>query len=173
MEKIYEKYKKTKNKYIYEIVLQWYLIQKKERNIALVQTPNSESLTPIKKFMDQNKINYKILDSNKKNDKYRTNIIIYKNTFNIDNFDEGNQKRFGELLGKFYTCAANNLNNNNHRIVIIFNNVEIYAQMCKKKNVINDFEHFYKIYLKTKKIFNSLDKSIFGKIEIYEEDPVK
>lgn len=168
MNALYKKYKNTKNKYIYEIILQWYLIKQKMRNIALIQVSETKFLPPLVKFMNENDISYKILD-NTKMSSIKKNFIIYnKKTFDIDNFDESNQKKFGELLGKFYVCASNDFRNNNHRVVILFNNIEIFAQMCKKANIIDNFEKFYNIYLKLHKLFYKLDPTIFGKIEFYE-----
>lgn len=163
MNNIYKIHKNTKNTFIYEIILQWYLIENKIRTIAWVWVPMDLLLTDVENFMKENKINYRIHIKSK-----RRNIFIYSNTFDIDNFNDLSTKKIGELLGDFYVCATNDFSKNTHRVVIIFNNVEIYAQMCNKKSIIENFEHFYKKFTQLKKLFKKLDPSIFGKIEFYE-----
>jgi len=165
MNELYNKYKNTKNTKIYEIVLQYYLIQSKYRKIAYISgyLLTKSKLNILIKFMNKNNISYKLIDKN-------YNFIIYDpNKINIDNINKMNSKEIGKLLGDFYICASNNYGGNNeHRIVINFNNVEIYAQMCKKTKIIENLDKIYIIYLDIYKLFNKLDKNIFGKVEIYK-----
>lgn len=161
MSTLYEKYKKTKNKYIYEIILQWYLIKKKYRNTAYISgyLLNKDKLDILINFMNKNSISYKILQEK------GFSFIIY-NPGKIDTQVLSNMtnKEIGKLLGNFYTCASNKYGaKGEHRIVIKFNDVEVYAQMCKK---IKNFNHIYNIYLEVFNIFNKLDKKIFGKSEL-------
>jgi len=165
MNELYNKYKNTKNIKIYEIVLQYYLIKSQYRNIAFISgySLNKIKLNILIKFMNKNNISYKLMD-----EKY--DFIIYDpNKIDINNINKIKPKEIGKLLGDFYICASNNYGQNNeHRIVINFNNIEIYAQMCKKTKIIKNLDKIYIIYLEISKLFNNLDKNIFGKIEIYK-----
>ena len=168
MDKIYKKHKNTKNKYIYEIILQWYLINHHMRTMALIQVPMSESSKPVINFVKKYNIPYKTYNDTEA----RVNIVIYnKKKFDINTFDKLSTKQFGKLLGEFYTCATNNFYKHDHRVVILFNQVEIFAQMCKESTIKLKFDHFYKIYLKLNKIFFKLDPNISGKLEFYSVPP--
>ena len=58
---LYLKYKNTKIKEIYEIILQWYLISIGYRNIALVYVKYKSKLEKIIKFLKKNHIYYYII----------------------------------------------------------------------------------------------------------------
>ena len=168
---IYDKYKNTKNRHIYEIILQWYLIFSGFRDIALVylqdfsksgfsNLPKSSS-EKIIKFLGKNNIPYHIL-------KNKSFLVLYNpNKFNIDKLNESAGKKFGKQLGDFYNCASNDFSNNHYRVVISANKVEIFAQMCKKSMIQKNISKYYKMYLEIMETFGKLDKTIFGKLETY------
>ena len=70
---LYNKYKNTKIKEIYEIILQWYLISIGYRNIALVYVKSKSKLEKIIKFLKKNNIYYYIFD-----EKHFIDLVIYK-----------------------------------------------------------------------------------------------
>ena len=156
---IYDKCKNTKNRRIYEIILQWYLISSGFRDVALVYLDNAEK---IEKFLKKNKIIYKIFLN-------KNYLVLYNSKkFNINNLDKSFGKKFGQQLGCFYCCATNDVSKNHYRVVISVNDVEICAQMCKKDMIAKYISKYYKIYLEISEIFRELDKKLLGKLETYE-----
>ena len=86
MDILYEKYKNTKKRIIFEFICQYFLLKNKYRNICQIVYDKSNNPKTIKKFMDillSTKINYKIFKQ--KND--FTRIIIYNNSFDINTLD--------------------------------------------------------------------------------------
>ena len=165
---LYKLNKKTKNRHIYEIILQWYLIQQEYRSIAFISgyLLTKEKFKEVVDFMEKNNISFFKLPDEKF---YKHSFVIYNlNKIDIKTLTNISPKKLGKLLGNFYTCATNKYNKYDNRIVIEFNNVEIYAQMCKKGTLINNFAKTYNIYLDLYKIFNQLDKNIYGSIQIYK-----
>ena len=161
---IYDKYKNTKIPKIYEVILQWYLITKGFRDVALVYLDNAKKprLEKIEKFLKKNKIVYKIFLN-------KNYLVLYNpKKFNIDNLDKTFGKKFGQQLGCFYCCATNDISKNHYRVVISVNDVEICAQMCKKDMIAKYISKYYKIYLEISEIFKNLDKKLLGKLETYE-----
>jgi hypothetical protein len=161
---IYDKCKNTKNRRIYEIILQWYLISSGFRNIALVCLDNLQKpkLEKIFQFLGKNKIIYKFFPE-------KSYLILYNpRKFNINNLDKSFGKKFGKQLGKFYYCATNDVSKNHYRIVISVNQVELLAQMCKKDMIAKYISQYYKIYLEISEIFKKLDKNLLEKLETYE-----
>jgi len=163
---LYLKYKNTKIKEIYEIILQWYLVSTGYRNIALVYVKSKSKLEKIINFFQKNNISYRIFD---------TDLVIYNpKKFNIDELDTSKIKKFGQQLGDFYTCATNDVSKNHYRVVISVskpnsdNVVEIFAQMCKKNMIHKNIAKFYEIYLEIMEIFGKLDKKLFCKLETYK-----
>ena len=157
---IYNKCKNTKNRRIYEIILQWYLISSGFRNVAIVCLDNAEK---IKKFLGKNKIIYKFFPE-------KSYLILYNpRKFNIDNLDKSFGKKFGQQLGKFYYCATNDVSKNHYRVVISVNRVELLAQMCKKDMIAKNIFNYYKIYLEISEIFKKLDKNLLVKLITYED----
>jgi hypothetical protein len=164
---IYDKCKNTKNRRIYEVILQLYLISTGFRNVALICLDDLQKpkLEEIKKFLGKNKIIYKFFPE-------KSYLILYNpRKFNINNLDKTFGKKFGQQLGKFYycACATNDVSKNHYRIVILVNQVEILAQMCKKDMIAKYISQYYKIYLEISEIFRKLDKNLLGKLETYEE----
>jgi hypothetical protein len=156
---IYDKCKNTKNRSVYEIILQWYLISSGFRNIALVCLDNAEIIF---QFLRKNKIIYKFFPK-------ESYLILYNpKKFNINNLDKSFGKKFGQQLGCFYYCATNDVSKNHYRVVISVNDVEICAQMCKKDMIEKYISQYYKIYLEISEIFRKLDKNLLGKLETYE-----
>jgi len=163
--KIYDKCKNTKNRRIYEIILQWYLISSGFRDISLIYLDNAKKpkLEKIFQFLRKNKIIYKFFPK-------ESYLILYNpRKFNINNLDKSFGKKFGQQLGKFYYCATNDVSKNHYRIVISVNQVEIFAQMCKKDMIAKNIFNYYKIYLEISEIFKKLDKKLLGKLETYED----
>ena len=165
---IYEKYKNTTSRHIYEIILQLYLISSGFRDIALVylqdfsksgfsDLPKSK-LEKIIKFLGKNNIPFYV---------NKSFLVLY----NPDKLNTSAGKKFGQQLGKFYycACATNDVSKNHYRIVILVNQVEILAQMCKKDMIAKYISQYYKIYLEISEIFRKLDKNLLGKLETYEE----
>jgi hypothetical protein len=171
VKEIYDKYKNTKNRQIYEIILQLYLISSDFRDIALVYLQDlgksgfsnlqKSSSEKIIKFLKKNRIPYHIL-------KNKSFLVLYNpNKFNIDKLNESAGKKFGKQLGDFYNCASNDFSKNHYRVVITVNEVEIFAQMCKKSMIQKNISKYYEIYLEIMETFGKLDKTIFGKLETY------
>jgi hypothetical protein len=161
---IYDKCKNTKNRRIYEIILQLYLISSGFRDIALVCLDNLQKpkLEKILNFLGKNNIVYKIFLN-------KNYLILYNpKKFNINNLDKSFGKKFGQQLGCFYYCATNDVSKNHYRVVISVNDVEICAQMCKKDMIEKYISQYYKIYLEISEIFKNLDKNLLGKLETYE-----
>jgi len=163
---LYNKYKNTKIKEIYEIILQWYLVSIGYRNIALVYIKSKSTLEKIIIFLKKNNISYRIFD---------TDLVLYNpKKFNIDELDTSKIKKFGQQLGDFYMCATNDVSKNHYRVVISVskpnsdNVVEIFAQMCKKNMIHKNIAKFYEIYLEIMEIFGKLDKKLFCKLETYK-----
>ena len=105
---IYDKCKNTKNRSVYEVILQWYLISSGFRNIALVYLDKAKKpkLEEIMKFLGKNKIIYKFFTK-------ESYLILYNpRKININNLDKSFGKKFGQQLGKFYYCATNNVSKN-------------------------------------------------------------
>jgi hypothetical protein len=166
---LYHKYKNTKIREIYEIIIQWYLISTCYRNVALVYVKSKLKLEKIMRFLKKNNISYHIFD-----EKHYIDLVLYNSKkFNIDELDKSKGKKFGKQLGDFYTCATNDISKNHYRVVISVskldsdNVVEIFAQMCKKNMIHKNIAKFYKIYLELMEIFGKLDKKLFCKLEIY------
>lgn len=167
---LYLKYKNTKIKEIYEIILQWYLISIGYRNIALVYVKSKSKLEKIIIFLKKNNISYRIFD-----EKHYIDLVLFNpKKFNIDELDTSKIKKFGYQLGDFYTCATNDVSKNHYRVVISVskpdsdNVVEIFAQMCKKNMIHKNIAKFYEIYLEIMEIFEKLDKKLFCKLETYK-----
>lgn len=167
---LYNKYKNTKIKEIYEIILQWYLISTGYRNVALVYVKSKSKIEKIIRFLKKNNIYYYIFD-----EKHFIDLVIYNpKKFNIDELDKSKGKIFGQQLGDFYTCATDDVSKNHYRVVISVskpdsdNIVEIFAQMCKKNMIHKNIAKFYKIYLELMEIFEKLDKKLFCKLETYK-----
>ena len=167
---LYHKYKNTKIREIYEIIIQWYLISTSYRNVALVYVNSKSKLEKIMIFLKKNNISYRIFD-----EKSYIDLVLYNpKKFNIDELDKSKVKKFGQQLGNFYTCATNDVSKNQYRVVISVtkldsdNVVEIFAQMCKKNMIHKNIAKFYKIYLELMEIFEKLDKKLFCKLEIYK-----
>ena len=167
---LYHKYKNTKIREIYEIIIQSYLILTGYRNVALVYVNDKSKLEKIMRFLKKNNISYRIFD-----EKSYIDLVLYNpKKFNIDELDKSKVKKFGQQLGDFYTCATNDVSKNQYRVVISVskldsnNVVEIIAQMCKKNMIHKNIAKFYKIYLELMEIFGKLDKKLFCKLEIYK-----
>ena len=157
---LYHKYKNTKIREIYEIILQWYLVSIGYRNVALVYVKYKSKLEKIMRILKKNNISYRIFD---------TDLVLFNpKKFNIDELDTSKVKNFGHQLGDFYTCATNDVSKNHYRVVISVNIVEIYAQMCKKNMIHKNIAKFYKIYLELMENFEKLDKKLFCKLETYK-----
>jgi len=165
---LYNKYKNTKIKEIYEIILQWYLISCGFRDLALIYLFNLEKskLEKIIIFLKKNNISHRIFD---------TDLVLYNpKKFNIGELDTSKIKKFGHQLGDFYTCATDDVSKNHYRVVISVskhdsdNVVEIFAQMCKKNMIHKNIAKFYEIYLEIMEIFGKLDKKLFCKLETYK-----
>jgi len=167
--RIYDKYKNTKNRQIYEIILQLYLISSGFRDIALIYLQDLEksgfsdlqksSSEKIIKFLEKNNIPFYI---------NKSFLILYNpKKFNIDKLNESSDKKFGKQLGDFYNCASNDFYKNHYKVVITVNEVEIFAQMCKKNMIRKNISKYYEMYLEIMEIFGKLDKTIFGKLETY------
>lgn len=165
---IYNKYKNTKIREIYKIILQWYLISTGYRNVALVYVKSKSKLEKIMRFLKKNNISYCIFEKDL--------VLFNSKKISIDELDKSKGKKFGHQLGDFYTCATNDVSKNHYRVVISVsksksdsdNIVEIYAQMCKKNMIHKNIAKFYKIYIEIMEIFEKLDKKLFCKLETYK-----
>jgi len=163
---LYYKYKNTKIREIYEIILQWYLVSTGYRNVALVYIKSKLILEKIMRFLKKNNISYRIFEKDL--------VLFNPKKFNIDELDISKEKKLGHQLGNFYTCATNDVSKNHYRVVISVSNldsdnfVEIFAQMCKKNMIHKNIAKLYEIYLEIMEIFGKLDKKLFCKLETYK-----
>ena len=78
-------------------------------------------------------------------------------------------------LGSFYVCAAKSdewRKTHHKRVVILIEQSEIYAQMCKDEQITSNMPIFFKIYKELYNIFNKLDKELVNtnniRIEVYD-----
>jgi hypothetical protein len=164
---LYHKYKNTKIREIYEIILQWYLISTGYRNVALVYVKSNKSkLEKIINFLKNNNIFYRIFEKD---------LVLYNpKKISIDELDKSKGKKFGHQLGDCYKCATDDVSKNHYRVVISVtkldsdNIVEIFAQICKKNMIHKNISKHYKIYLEIMEIFGKLDKKLFCKLETYK-----
>jgi hypothetical protein len=165
---IYNKYKNTKIREIYKIILQWYLISTGYRNVALVYVKSKSKIEKIMRCLKKNNISYCIFEKDL--------VLFNPKKISIDELDKSKGKKFGQQLGDFYTCATDDVSKNHYRVVISVsksksdsdNIVEIYAQMCKKNMIHKNIAKFYKIYIEIMEIFEKLDKKLFCKLETYK-----
>lgn len=170
MNNLYNQYKNTRNSFIYEILLQWILINEGVRDMALLElydgsnakTIDKKGWEVIEKFLLKNKISFHRFNDNKF-------LVIYNpKKISEEEINETGGKKFGKQLGEFYTCASNNFSKNSYRIVITANQHEIFAQMCTKSQVKKNLEKFYDIYLRVMEVLEKYDeKNIFCKMETY------
>lgn len=166
-EKLYKKYRNTKNSLIIEAIVQYYLIEKNIRKIAQISIGDMKFKNKVNnliKFLDKYKILY-IINEN--------GIIIYNN-YKKEDINKSFGKKYGKQLGLFYKCATNNFSKNKVRIVINLirnnsdgRNIELYAQMCNEKQIQKYFNDIYKFYSEIYNVLHLLDKNIFCIIEIY------
>jgi len=165
---IYNKYKNTKIREIYKIILQWYLISTGYRNVALVYVKSKSKIEKIMRCLKKNNISYCIFEKDL--------VLFNPKKISIDELDKSKGKKFGQQLGDFYTCATDDVSKNHYRVVISVsksksdsdNVVEIFAQMCKKNMIHKNISKYYKIYLEIMEIFGKLDKNLFCKLETYK-----
>ena len=167
-EKLYKKYRNTKNSFIIEAIVQYYLIEKDIRKIAQIyigEIKFKNKVNQFIKFLDKYKILY-IINGNQ--------VIIYDNKYKKEDINKNFGKKYGKQLGLFYKCATNNFSKNKVRIVIHLirynsdgHNIELYAQMCNEKQIQKYFSDIYKFYSEVYDVLNLLDKNIFCIIEIY------
>ena len=87
---IYHKYKNTKIKEIYEIILQWYLISIGFRNIALVYVKSKSKIEKMIRFLKKNNISYRIFEKDL--------VLFNPKKFNIDELDTSKVKKFGQQI---------------------------------------------------------------------------
>lgn len=100
---IYNKYKNTKIKEIYEIILQWYLISTGYRNVALVYVKSKSKLEKIMRFLKKNNISYRIFEKD---------LVLYNpKKFNINELDTSNIKKFGEQIKNYLSFLSLELEN--------------------------------------------------------------
>jgi len=163
-EKLYNKYKNSKNEYIIEAIVQYYLIEKKIRNIAQINIDYTrlKKVNNLIRFLNKNKILYIINEY----------IIIIYEKYNIEDINKSFGKKYGKQLGIFYKCSTNNFSKNKVRIVINlyinnYGNIELYAQMCNEKQVKKYYNDIYNFYSKTYNVLQLLDKNIFCTLDTY------
>ena len=85
------------------------------------------------------------------------------------------------MLGSFYFCNEKSelWKTYKTRIVIFYNDLEIFAQLCKNENIVKNMPNIIKIYedvyhLIMNKLFNtSNDTSYSFRIEIYNYEKFK
>ena len=137
---IINKYLKIKNIYIFELIVNLYLMDCEYRNIFQIHMrpefdknsdKNTDKIIKIIKMT-----NYEYITSQNK-DSIR--IIVYnKDSFDITKLDKTFGMKYAKQLGNFYTCATNNFSKNNYQMTINVNGIQIFAQMCKKNNIIKN-----------------------------------
>ena len=163
---IYKEYSETKKETILELILNLYLMKCNYRNIFQIYVSDTKILKVIKQIL--NEISYDYLIDNKTG----IRVIVYdKKTFNIDDLDMTFGKKYAKQLGEFYTCATDDYQDNNYRIVIqvgcINTQVELYAQMCKKNMITKNINKTIKIFDEIRELIKKLDDNLHIQIQIY------
>ena len=177
----YEKeFSNQSNKIIYEIILQLYLIYTGYREMAEIKISKKhiynglfEKLMKfIVNYLQNNDIMYELKPNLRDN-------VVYLYIFHPDsrlNVDNNLGVQTAKKLGEFYTCKTNidKWLEYKWRIVILVDQVEIYAQMCEKSQIIENISTTMRIYDELKELFKKLDKPKFDgktntfRIEIYK-----
>jgi hypothetical protein len=150
MTELYHKYKNTKDPLLYEAILQWYLISISFRDVALIE-PRDMDYTNVVDFFDTHNIPWVgvVNDGDDNNDTRYVYIVIYnrKKIKKETLFKNSDYISIAKSLGTFYKCASNTFyTQHSQRIVLVFNDVEIYAQQCTKKHYKRTW-HLYTNYL--------------------------
>jgi hypothetical protein len=172
------------NKLLLEIILQYHLIEINHRDLAQIEIKFKKNIKEfitnidniIKKriftYLDENKIIYYKASSSL--------LYIYNpKKYKISDLklldDEG--INVAKNLGDFYVCAAKSdewRKTHHTRIVILIGYSEIYAQMCKEEQIIQNMNVFYKIYNELYNIFKKLDPELINnnniRIELYNNE---
>ena len=168
------------NKIIFEIVLQLYLIYTGYRQMAEIKISKKYNYNGLLKklmqlinhYLDNNDIIYEIKTNLSDNDVF---LYIFHNNSKL-NIDNNRGAQLATKLGDFYTCKTN-MNKwlkYKWRIVILIDQIEIYAQMCEKEQIIDSIANTTKIYDELRELFIKLDKDKFDnktnilRIEIYK-----
>mgnify|MGYP003385622078 CR=1 FL=1 len=163
---IYEKYKSTSDSFLFELIINLYLLECDYRNIFQIQRKNKKLITKLENIIKYSKFNYKTFESNN----YFRLIVYNKTTFNIDKLDKTFGMKFARQLGKFYSCASDDYLQNNYQIMISVQGINtgtpIYIQMCKRNKIIQNIDNILKIFDDIKKILLKLDKNIYVNIQI-------
>ena len=135
-----------------EFILNYYLLLKEYRSLFLIICNNKMLKVLQEHFLSKYDIKYII-----KSNFFLTRLIIYNpKKFNIKNLDISFRGEFAKQLGDFYVCAKSkglidgsfDINNKyrinisiaksyNNTNKLIFNNIELYGQMCIP-SLIND-----------------------------------
>lgn len=167
MAELYHKYKNTKDPLIYESILQWYLISISFRDVALIE-PRGMNYTNTLDFFDTHNIPWAGF-LYKNSDKYAYIVIYNRKKIKKENlFKNRDYISIAKSLGTFYKCASNTFyTQHSQRIVLVFNDVEIYAQQCTKKTLQANLAFIHKLFVKLCSTFYKLDPNIQGQYVIY------
>jgi hypothetical protein len=177
MENIKKLFKKNyeKNSILFELTVGLYLLQCDYRNIFQLWYSVDNNKTPLKTITDiimSTKFDY---IEKKKNESTIIFIIYNKNTFNIDELNKTDGKKYAKQLGKFYKCSIDGEEylGYEHRITInafnytkMKNSCEIYAQICKKESISKNINLFLEISGELKLLLLKLDKSLSVEVNI-------
>ena len=165
----YDKYKK--NKFLFEFIMNYYLIVIGFRKMFQIQLCASccylPYITKLNNFIIKNKIPHKkiIQTENEKCIKF----IFFHEKFNINKIKKLNGKEFAQNLGDFYIFASENYydivnSKNSCRISINlsnnYNKCELYAQWGNKCQINKNMHFFINYSHKLEKIFHQLDPKI-------------
>jgi hypothetical protein len=158
---------------INELIFNLFLMELSHRNMFQIYLSHAKSNNKIiKKIVNilddfnPKKIKYKIFGDTSKR------IIVYDNTFDIDDLDTSFGKKFGKQLGLFYKCASNNFKSYDIQIKIyVFDRskeiqVPIYTQMCNKKLIVKNMDKFLNIAQKLEILFKKLNNGLSTVLEI-------
>ena len=95
---LYNKYKNTKIKEIYEIILQWYLVSIGCRNIALVYVKSKSKIEKIMRFLKKNNISYRIFEKDL--------VLFNTKKININELDKSKGKKFGDQIKNYLSFLS-------------------------------------------------------------------
>ena len=166
MYNLYKKY--NKNKYLFEFVLNNYLITIGFRKLFQIQYDESSSyIIKFNNFLIENNISHKKLIQI--DNERCTKFIIYNKEVDINKIQKLDGKEFAQLLGEFYIFANENyyeiVNNTNSRRILInvsneYNTCELYAQWGYISEINKNMNFFVNYAKELEILFHKIDPKL-------------
>ncbi len=155
------------NKIIAEILLQFYLISVDYRKMAEIKLNDvSDAIKDdIKTYLTASEIPFKI-----EKDKYKSGrnvyyLYLFKKESDMTSITNNRGVSVADQLGEFYTCKSqyDEWKDYEWRIVILCDNIELFAQMCTEDQIAKNMKTSMKIYNEVRDLFIILDTPRFTK----------